>query len=63
MLGGYTTGTSSSNQNQSQSQSEEVFVVTFEEKLLGLRVSPRPSDLAPVVHEVRTVLMLCVLPL
>ena len=37
--------------------------MTFEEKLLGLKVSPRPSDLAPVVHEVRTVLILFVLVL
>ena len=59
VLGGYTTGTRS----QSQSQSEEVFVVTFEEKLLGLKVNARPSDSAPVVNEVRTVLILCVLTL
>ena len=40
-----------------------MFVVTFEEKLLGLKVIARPSDSAPVVYEVRTALMLFVLVL
>ena len=47
---GHTTGLRNPNQNQ------DVYMVTFEEQLLGLKINSRPGDLAPVVNEVRTAL-------